>query len=87
MPTTVRLNPRTEQRLRDLAKSTGRTQSYYINEMIESSIDRLEWEQGLLQLAADVRAGRVETVSSEEMDRALGLEGVRPDLGALEDVW
>ena len=32
-----------------LAKSTGRTKTFYMNEALADSIDRLEYEYGLLQ--------------------------------------
>lgn len=56
-----------------LAKSTGRTKSYYMNEALSDSIDRLEYEYGLLKDVEDFRAGRLETYDIEEVRRHCGL--------------
>ena len=72
MPTTVRLKDDIEARIKRLAEDTGRSQSFYINQMIENEIDR---SSGILILR-DVeahRAGRLETVSNDELKAALGL--------------
>lgn len=42
---------------------------------IESGLDRLEWEYSVAQHAVDIRAGHRQTVPSDEVRRALGLEG------------
>lgn len=56
-----------------LAKQTGRTRSYYVNEALAESIDRLEYEYGILQQVEDYRAGRLETYSLDEVEQNLGL--------------
>lgn len=56
-----------------LAKETGRSRSYYINEALSASIDRLEYEYGILRKVEDWRAGRLETVSLDELEDSLGL--------------
>ena len=38
----IRLDPEIERRLNELSKRTGRTQSYYASELIESNIEDLE---------------------------------------------
>lgn len=57
-----------------LAKSTGRTRTFYVNEALAESIDRLEYEYGLMKKVEDYRAGRLETVTLDELERDLGLE-------------
>lgn len=42
MPTTIRLKGDIEARIKRLAEQTGRPQSFYINQMIEREIDRIE---------------------------------------------
>ena len=74
MPTSVRLDPETEERLDHLARQTGRTRAFYIREAIESSLSRLEWEYSLMQRVSDVRAGRAETYTLEEVRDALELD-------------
>ena len=74
MPTSVRLDPETEARLDQLARQTGRTRAFYIREAIETSLSRLEWEYSLMQRVSDVRAGRTETYTLEEVRNALELD-------------
>ena len=74
MPTTVRLKPETEARIKHLAEQTGRTQSYYINEAIERQLDRLEWEYRIISDVEASRAGTLETVTLDEMKAELGLD-------------
>lgn len=56
-----------------LAKQTGRTRSYYVNEALASEIDRLEYEYGIMKQVEDYRAGRLKTYSLDEVERTLGL--------------
>lgn len=56
-----------------LAEATGRTRTFYVTEALEESIDRLEYEYGLLKKAEDFRAGRLETMSLDELEESLGL--------------
>jgi RHH-type rel operon transcriptional repressor/antitoxin RelB len=69
----IRLPPEIEQRLDSLAKATGRTKTYYAREAILEHLDDLEdlylAEQRLLEL----RAGRSQTHSLDEVERDLGL--------------
>ena len=44
-----------------LAKSTGRTKTFYMTEALAAEIDRLEYEYGLMKKVEDFRAGRLET--------------------------
>lgn len=74
MPTTIRLRDDIEARIKRLAEETGRSQSFYINQMIESEIDRIEWEYSILRDVEAHRAGRLETVSHEEMKAEFGLD-------------
>lgn len=57
-----------------LAKSTGRTRTYYMNEALAESIDRLEYEYGILKDVEDYRAGRLKTYSLDEVGEMLGLD-------------
>lgn len=73
MTTSIRLKPETEARLTELARRTGRTKTYYISELIEEGLPRLEWENHILNVSADVRSGREKTYSLEEVEKDLGL--------------
>lgn len=57
-----------------LAKSTGRTKTFYMTEALAESIDRLEYEYGILKDIEDYRAGRLETYSLDEVRAHCGLE-------------
>lgn len=72
MPTTIRLDPDTEQRLDFLAAQTGRSKAYYLREIIERGLDEMED----YYLAADV----LERVRKGE-ERVHGAADVRRDLG------
>lgn len=74
MATTVRLKGDLGARIKRLAEETGRSQSFYINKMIEQQIDRVEWEYSILRDVEAHRAGRLGTVSNEELKADLGLE-------------
>lgn len=75
MTTTVRLPQELESRLERLADVSGRSKSYYLRTLAEENIARLEWEAQLAAKAADIRAGRRQTVSMEELEADLDLEG------------
>lgn len=57
-----------------LAKLTGRTKTFYMNEALAESIDRLEYEYGIMGKVEEWRAGRLETVTLDELEESLGLE-------------
>lgn len=57
-----------------LAKTTGRTKTYYMTEALSDSIDRLEYEYGILQQVEDWRAGRLKTYSLDEVRAHCDLE-------------
>ncbi len=65
----IRLDPKLEKRLERLAKTTGRTKTYYAREAILEHLADLE--EGYLALERLETLGR--TYSSEEVKRALGL--------------
>lgn len=57
-----------------LAETTGRSREFLMNEALEHSIDKLEYEFGLLEKVEDYRAGKLETYSLDEVCEALGLD-------------
>lgn len=77
MAQTVAASVRTPSELMDrytrLAKDTGRPRSYYINEALFDSIERLEYEYGILRKVEDWRAGRLETVTLDDLEEDLDL--------------
>ena len=56
-----------------LAKTTGRTKTYFMTEALAAEIDRLEYEYGLLKKVENYRAGRLEAVMLDELEESLGL--------------
>ena len=65
----IRIDPEIEKRLDRLAKSTGRTKTYYAREAILEHLDDLE--DGYLALARLKKPGRIFTAA--EVKRELGL--------------
>lgn len=73
MTVQVRVPEAIGERYDRLAKQTGRTRSYYVNEALASEIDRLEYEYGLMRQVEDYRAGRLQTYTLDEVKERLGL--------------
>ena len=73
VPIAVRLPIDLVKRYDNLAKNTGRSRAYYFTKALEESIPKLEYQYGLLKKAADYRAGRLETVSIDELENHLYL--------------
>jgi RHH-type rel operon transcriptional repressor/antitoxin RelB len=74
MPTSVRLDKDTEERLARLSANTGRSKAYYLREAIESALPRLEWENDILQRVHDVRSGKAKTRTLDEVVAEIGLD-------------
>jgi RHH-type rel operon transcriptional repressor/antitoxin RelB len=72
--TSMRIPTELNERYSKLAKETGRSRSYYVNEALKEAIDRLEYEYGLMKKVEDFRAGKLETVTLDELEESLGLE-------------
>lgn len=62
-----------DERYSRLAKETGRSRSFYVNEALQEAIDRFEYEYGILKDIEDYRAGRLETYSIDEVRAHCGL--------------
>ncbi len=73
MTTSLRMDPTIESRYENLAKSTGRTKSFYMNEALADSIDRLEWEFGILQDLEEIRQGKQKPVPLKDVMAEYGL--------------
>ena len=69
----IRIPEELSHRYARLAKETGRTKTYYMTEAQAESIDRLEYEYGILKKVEDWCAGRLETVTLDELEEGLGL--------------
>lgn len=69
----MRIPTELNERYSRLAKETGRSRSFYVNEALQESIDRFEYEYGILKDIEDYRAGRLETYSIDEVRAHCGL--------------
>lgn len=73
--TSMRIPADLNDRYSRLARETGRSRAYYFTEALEDAIDQLEYEYGILKKVEDWRAGRLETVTLDELEEHLGLAG------------
>jgi RHH-type rel operon transcriptional repressor/antitoxin RelB len=55
----VRIDPQIEQRLRLLAETTGRKQSFFLQQMIECGIDAIEQTWLPHETLSQVRSGKM----------------------------
>ena len=69
----IRLPAEVEIRLEALAKATGRTKTFYAREAILEHLDDLEDLYLAEQRSMDIRAGKTQTVSLEEVMKRYGL--------------
>ena len=72
--TALRMPEELAIRYEQLAKSTGRTKTFYMTQALAAEIDKLEYEYGLMKKVEDFRAGKLETVTLEQLEESLGLE-------------
>lgn len=74
MATSIRLDPKIEQRLEHLALTTGRTKAYYLRQLVESGLEDLEDFYLADATLERIRKGE-ETIHSAAQVRAdLGLD-------------
>lgn len=74
MPTSVRLPPEIEKRLKALATKTGRSRAFYIREMIVNGLEDAEDYYLASKVLERVRTGKERVFSLDEVRRDLGLE-------------
>jgi len=70
----IQLSNDLEMRLEHLAKLTGRSKIFYIQEAILKHLDELEDLYLAEHELEEIRAGRAKTVSLEEMMKRYGME-------------
>jgi len=71
----VRLPTEIETRLDALAAATGRTKTFYVREAILKHLDDLEDYYLAAEVVERIRKGQERTLSLDEVERQLGLEG------------
>ena len=69
----LRLPPKVEARLASLAKTTGRTKSFYAREAIIEHIEDLEDIYLAEQRLTEIRAGRASTIPLKKLLKRHGL--------------
>ncbi len=69
----IRLPAEIEARLDNLAKSTGRTKTFYAREAILEYLEDMEDFYEAEQRMVDIQAGRSKTYSLDEVKNRLGL--------------
>ncbi|MHB1669898.1 type II toxin-antitoxin system RelB family antitoxin [Thiomonas sp.] len=73
MPISIRLPEEVERRLNELAAKTGRSKTFYATEAILEHLDDIEDLYLAEQELTEIRAGRSQTYSLEEVEGSLGL--------------
>ena len=73
MATSIRLDAATEQRLDNLAAPTGRTQAYYLPELVKNGLEDLEDYYLAAATMERVRKGEEPVHTLDEVERDLGL--------------
>ncbi|RBL99173.1 CopG family transcriptional regulator [Acidithiobacillus ferridurans] len=74
MPISIRLPEEIEHRLNELAARTGRSKTFYATEAILEHLDDLEDLYLAEQRLVDIRTGRSQAASLEEVMRRYDLE-------------
>jgi RHH-type rel operon transcriptional repressor/antitoxin RelB len=74
MPTSIRLDNETEERLDFLAAQTGRTKAFYLRELIQQGLDDIEEYYLATAVLERIRQGREKVHSSADVRTALGLD-------------
>ena len=74
MPTSIRLTPETEERIRLLASLTGRTKAFYLREIIDRGLDDIEDYYLAADVLERIRMGGEQVHTAEDVRKELGLE-------------
>ncbi len=74
MPTSIRLEPATEERLTQLALLTGRTKAFYLREIIDRGLDDLEDYYLAADVLERIRKNDERIHSAADVRKELGLD-------------
>lgn len=85
-PLSVRLPDDLRDRIGVLAAATRRSEGDVVRELLERALGGLEWEQRIAERAADLRAGRAQTVPLADVERQLGLDDTAVDADVLDEI-
>ena len=73
MPTSIRLDADTENRLSQLSTRTGRSKAFYLREIIASGLEDVEDYYLAAEVMKRVRKGEERIYSLDEVEAQLGL--------------
>ena len=73
MPISIRLASDIEQRLRQLAADTKRSQSFYVRELINHGLEDVKDYYRAAMVSARIRSGKEKVYSMEEVEKNIGL--------------
>ncbi len=73
LPISIELQPEMARRLDRLASLSGRTKAFHLHELIMHGIDDVEDYYLAAKVAEDIRSGREETSTLEDVEARLGL--------------
>lgn len=73
MPTSIRLDPITEQRLNHLTTTTGRSKAFYLRELVARGLEDLEDYYLAETTMQRVRQGTEKIYSLDDVEHELGL--------------
>ncbi len=73
MPTSIRLDAKSDRRLDELASQTGRSKGFYLREIIERGLEYLEDYYLAADVLERVRKGQETVHPLDEVERDLGL--------------
>ncbi len=74
MPTSLRLSPETEERLRFLATQTGRTKAFYLREIIDRGLEDIEDYYLAADVLERIRKGQEHVHAAADVRKDLGLD-------------
>ena len=75
MATTIQLSPDDERRVASLARQTGRSERYYLREIVERGLEDIEDYYLAAEVLERVRKGQEQTHSAADVRAELGLDG------------
>jgi len=74
MPTSIRLEPETEERIQQLASLTGRTKAFYLREIIDRGLEDIEDYYLAADVLERIRKGEEQIHSAVDVRQELGLD-------------
>ncbi len=74
MATSIRLSPETERRLAFLTAQTGRTEAFYLREIIDRGLEDIEDYYLAADVLERIRKGQEQVNDAADVRKELGLE-------------